>query len=429
MVYYHQRIFLPKVFSVSQARNLAGGYSYGNDFYPIWLTTRERLHDHRDLYSPEMTREIQKGLFGRPLDSQISSDPLTDYRTFAYPAFTDLLFWPAAEFSFPTVRVLVILLLAALTALSVPFWICALSWRVDWLWLVVILLLVLFSYPVLEGLCAAQLGLFVGFLLSASMVALISRRSFLAGVLLALTTIKPQMTGLAILFLMLWAVSDWQGRRRFCFGFISALAALVIASLVVWPHWIESWIAVVLGYHRYAKPPLVSEVLFAPLGAGLERPFSVTLTAILWLAAAVMGWRNRVFEAGSVPFWLVLSFLLAVTSVTLLPGQALHDHVILLPGIFFLAARKGELASSRIAKILLELGAGVVLWPWISAIALIALRPVLTNQAFNSKAVFVLPLRTAGIFPFLVVGLLVLALRRFGRHPDSPIKSSPAYLG
>src|ERR1700690_4516377 len=105
MVYYHLALFMPRVLEVSATRNLAGGYAVGNDFYPVWLTSREWLRERRDPYSAEVTREIQQGLFGRPLDPRIPTDPLTDYRTFAYPAFSDLLFWPAAEFPFPVVRV------------------------------------------------------------------------------------------------------------------------------------------------------------------------------------------------------------------------------------------------------------------------------------------------------------------------------------
>ena len=110
-------------------------------------------------------------------------------------------------------------------------------------------------------------------------------------------------------------------------------------------------------------------------------------------------------------FWLTLSVLLGITAITMLPGQALHDHVILLPGIFLLALRREVWSSNWIFKALLVLGTVVLLWPWIAACGLIALRPLLTQQQFYSKAVFALPLRTAAAFPFVVLGLLTLALR------------------
>jgi hypothetical protein len=412
MAYYHLALFMPRVHQFSQARNLAGGYSFGSDFYPVWLTARECVPQRCDVYSPEMTREIQSGIFGRALDPQLSSDPVADYRTFAYPAFTDLLFWPASQLPFSVVRVTLALLLGILTATSILLCMRALSWRVSLPWLAVIVLLVLGSYQVLEGLYADQLGLLVGFLLAASLLALQRGRLLLAGILMALTTIKPQMTVLAIFFLLIWSLSDWRARRLFVVGFLSTTLALALAATLVWPPWIASWMHVVLGYHRYARPPLVSEVLAAPLGPGMAQPASVALTALLLLVAAWLALRNRATDADSTRFWLTLSFLLAVTSITLLPGQAIHDHVILLPGIFLLAREHERLSVNWIGRSLLAAGAAIVLWPWIASFSLIVLRPLLAHDVFYSKAIFALPLRTAAAFPFVVLGLLILALRR-----------------
>jgi hypothetical protein len=415
MSYYHLGLFMPRVLEVGATKNLAGGYAFGNDFYPVWLTSREWVREGRDPYSTEMTREIQQGLFGRPLDPQIRTDPLTDYRTFAYPAFTDLLFWPAAEFPFPVVRVVLVWLLAALTVTSVWLWMRALSWRLSWPWLAITVLLTLFSYPVLEGLYAGQLGLLVGFLLAASILALQRGRLLLAGILMALTTIKPQMTVLAVFYLLVWSTvdwrKDWRRRSRFGLGFVSTTLALLVTATVVWPHWIPSWTRVVLGYHRYARPPLVSELFAFPLGTSTTGLASVAMIAVLLIAAIMLVWSNRAAAANSMQFWLTLSLLLCITGITLLPGQAIHDHVILLPGIFLLACRWREMSASWIQKILLAIAAGLLLWPWFASAGLIALRPLLSHQQFYSKAIFALPLRTAAAFPFVVLGLLALALR------------------
>lgn len=411
MVYYHLDLFMPRVLEVGAARNMAGGYAFGNDFFPIWLTAREWRRQRLDPYGPEMTRKIQSGLFGRPLDPQNPSDPVSDYRTFAYPAFTDLLFWPAAEAPFANVRIWLAFLLVGMTLASVLLWMRALSWDIGRMWVAVILLLILCSYPVLEGLYAGQLGLLVGFLLAASLLALHRGRYLLAGILMALTMIKPQMTLLAMLYLTAWSLHDWRRRSHFSLGLLVALAVLICAALVVWPHWIPSWLDVVLGYHRYAKPPLVAEVLTAPLGpaaSGAVAPFLSVLFAIVALTAA---WRHRAASADSSDFWLTLSLVLCVTAITLLPGQAIHDHVILLPAIFLVARGWRALFKDWAGRMLVIIGSGVLLWPWFAAFSLIALRPVLTHHQFYSKAVFALPLRTAAVFPFVVLGLLALLWR------------------
>jgi hypothetical protein len=411
MLYYHQGLFMSSVAAVRTAKGLENGYSFGNDFYQVWLTSRQWLRQGRDPYSPEMTREIQTGLYGRPLDPNRPGDPV-DQRVFPYPVFTDVLFWPAAEFPFAPVRVAVVCVLAALTLASVLLWLRALDWHLSGKWLAVILLLTLCSYPALEGLYAAQLGLFVAFLLAASLLALQRRRFLLAGILMALTTIKPQVTMLAILYLLIWSLHDWRVRSRFCVGLFSTLTLLIGASLAVLPHWIQSWTHTVLAYRHYTRPPLVTEVLTSPLGSRWAGPATFILTAVSIILATLLAWRNRAADSGSFAFWITLTLLLSITSITILPGQAVYDHLILLPGILLLVRYRNELLDAgRVPRTLLAIGAVVLFWPWIAAFALILLRPWLAPGDFHSTAVLSLPIRTAASLPFAVLALLTLTLR------------------
>lgn len=433
MTYYHQGLFMPRVVAVRMAAGLGKGYSFGNDFYPIWLTSREWVRAGRDPYSAEMTREVQQGLFGRPLDSRIPTDPPTDYRTFAYPAFTDLLFWPAAEFPFPLVRVALVCALAALTFASVLLWLRVLDWRLNWNWLAVILLLTLTSYPALEALFAAQLGLLVAFLLAAALLAIQRNRFLLAGILMALTTIKPQMTVLAIIYLLLWSAHDWRVRGRFCIGFVSTLTLLVGTSLAALPHWIQSWTHILLAYPRYAMPPLVTEVLTSHLGPRFAGPAALALTVAAMIIASVLAWRNRAAACGSFAFWMTLPLLLSITTITILPGQAIYDHFILLPGILLLVRYRSPIRDAgRAPRMLLSLGALVLFWPWIAAFALILLRPWLAPADFNSTAIFTLPIRTAASLPFAVLALLAWTMRvipaRLISSPPNPADLNPGRL-
>ncbi len=390
---------------------MGNGYSFGNDFYQVWITSQEWLRHRRDPYSPEMTREIQIGLYGRPLDPNRPTDPV-DRRVFPYPVFVDLLFWPAAEFPFALLRIAVVGVLAALTFASVPLWLRALDWRLSPNWICVILLFTLSSYPALEALFAAQLGLIVAFLLAASLVALQRSRFLLAGILMAITTIKPQVTALAILYFLIWSAYEWRVRRGFCLGFFATLTLLVGASLVAMPHWIQSWTHTVMAYRHYTRPPLVTEVLTSHLGPRLVGPGTFVLTVALIVIAIVLAWRNRAAAYGCFVFWMTLTLLLSITTITILPGQAIYDHLILLPGILLLVRyRKQFLDAGLVPRVLLSLGALVLFWPWITAFALILLRPVLAPADFNSTAIFSLPIRTAASLPFAVLALLAWTSR------------------
>lgn len=407
MLYYHHCFFMPRVLAARSAAGLGNGYAFGNDFYQVWLAAREWLRNGRDPYSPEMTREIQIGLFGRPLDPNRPSDPV-DRRVFPYPAFAGLLFWPAAEFPFPPVRAIVVCLLAALTIASVILWLRALHWKLSAKWIAVALLLTLSSYPALEGFYSAQLGLLVAFLLAAAILALEKGRYCFAGFLLALTTIKPHVSALVILYLLLWSLHLWEERRLVLIGFLATLSALTMAALAVLPHWIQSWIHIVLAARHYTQPPVVAEVLTSLLGQRLAAPATLVLTAAFIVIAVILAWRNRDAAADSRSFWMTLTILLTITTITILRGLAIYDHLILLPAILLLIRDTSELANAGpVPRILLALGALVLFWPWISAFALILLRPWLAPSIFNSTAILSLPLRNAASLPFAVLVLLV----------------------
>jgi hypothetical protein len=410
MVYYHSRMFLPRARETRAATGLGSGYSFGNDFYQVWVTCRECPLNRCDPYGAEMTRTIQTGLFGRPLNPQIPTDT-NDLRMFPYPAFTLLLFWPTAGLPFEVVRIAVVLLLVAMTFASVLLWLGALAWRPNRNRQAMIVLLTMASYPVLEGLYAAQLGLLVGFLLAASIVSLQRGRHLLAGLLIALTTIKPQVTLLVIVYLLLWSFHDWRRRGRFFAGLCLLMLVLLGASLAVRPNWIQSWAHTVLAYHQYAPPPLVTIVLSSLVAPRAAVGATIVMLGALLIFALVLAWRHRAAAADSLEFWLTLSLLLAITSITLLPGQAVYDHVILLPGILFLARYWRELRHhDGITRILLPVGAIVLFWPWVAAFGLLVLSR-LPSRILDSTAVLSLPIRTAASLPFAVLALLAYATR------------------
>ena len=407
MVYYHLCLFMPRAMEVRAAQGFGNGYSFGADFYPIWLTSREGLLHHRDPYSPEMTRQIQIGLFGRSLDTRNPAAP-PEYRAFAYPAFVDVLFWPLGLLPFSVVRVGLAMILALATVLSTALWLRALCVRASPVIFASLTLLTLSSYAVLEGLFAAQMGLLVGFLLAASVAALVEGRLFFSGSLLALTLIKPQMTALVVAYLLLWSFAQWGVRRRFVGGFLAVTAMLGGSSLLVWPRWIPEWLHVVFGYRQYSTPPLVSYLLGNQVGSRL----GPLLVAALLVGAIAVAWHMRDAPSSTSEFALTISLLSAVTVITLLPGHAVYDHVVLLPGVILIAfSWRGFAASSRLFRAVLSVTALALFWQWIFAPVVIAIRPIVSHQLFNS-AVLTLPIRTAGSIPFGVLALLALMMRR-----------------
>jgi hypothetical protein len=405
MAYYHLGLFIPRMLAVRAFYGGGNGYSFGDDFYPIWLTTRQWRSEHLDLYSREMTREIQIGLFGRPIDPRNPHDPPVDYRQFAYPAFTDLLFWPTALLDFPRLRLVLAVLLPLLTIAGIACWLRALDWDIGLLEFAMLALLALCTYELLEAFFALQPGLFCGFFIAAAALALRRGQLMMSGALTALTLIKPQMTLLVIAYLLLWSLAD-RRRARFWMGFFATAIPLIAASLWIWPHWVGEWFAIVRGYHRYAMPSLITVLLGQNLGSYV----GPIVIALALGAGVILAWQNRRVGADSARFWFTVSLLLAITSIALLPGQAIYDHIILIPGVLLLAQHRREIRDAgRVPRVLLKAGTLVLFWPWVSAFVLLVLRPWVA--AASETPLFTFPIRTAASLPFAVLALIACAMR------------------
>ena len=128
---YVQQVLVP----YQKADAAAHGRPRGNlsDLYPRWLGTRELLLYHRDPYSPEVTREIQIGYYGRPLDPGRMADPRfnepKDQQGFAYPLHVIFLLAPTIGLPFPVVQTGFRWLLVILTLASVLLWLRVVRWR------------------------------------------------------------------------------------------------------------------------------------------------------------------------------------------------------------------------------------------------------------------------------------------------------------
>src|SRR5258708_10294034 len=93
-----------------------------SDLFPRWLGTRELLLHGRDPYSSEITREIQQGYYGRPIDHTRPSDRI-DEQCFAYPLFVVFLLAPTVTLPFIVVKWLFTAILSVSAAWTVLLWI------------------------------------------------------------------------------------------------------------------------------------------------------------------------------------------------------------------------------------------------------------------------------------------------------------------
>jgi hypothetical protein len=220
--------------------------------------------------------------------------------------------------------------------------------------------------------------------------------------LLALATIKPQLTVLLVAWLMLWTVSDLRRRWRFLASFAMTLAALVVGGELVLPGWIPRFVQGLAAYRQYTGgAESCLDVLVTPA-------FGHWLTAAVLIGLAVVCWRFRTCTADSPQFFRVNATVLAVT-VVVVPMIADYNQMLLLPAILLVVSEWQFQSGTRAVRLIAGIAMLALLWPWLAAIALTLasffLRPEVVQQAWA------LPIYTRVAVPLAVVTLLVPLLR------------------
>ena len=254
---------------------------------------------------------------------------------------------------------------------SVLLWLYVLRWRPVCGITAIFIVLVLGWFPMVQGMKLQQLSLLVAGLLAACAACLVSGWFWLAGGLLALATIKPQLAWPLTLWLLVWAGSDWRSRRRFVFAFGITMLLLFGGAQLILPGWLPMFVAGLGQYHRYTQSQSVLTSLF---GLVLGR----ILVAACVLACAICVWRLRRKSASNADFGQAVGFVLALT-VVIVPMYAPYNQVLLVPAI--LALIRSEISDKNILPAIRRaraVGYFVLVWSWIATIALALVYPWLT---------------------------------------------------
>ena len=392
---YVQRVLIPYQ-RADAARNERprGNLS---DLYPRWLGARELLLQHRDPYSAEITRAIQTGYYGRELDPHRANDP-KDQQGFAYPIYVAFLLAPTIYLPFTVVQSAFLWLLVLLTAATVALWLRAIGWSPSRRVFVVLLVLTLGSFAAAQGIKLQQLSLLVSFLIAASCAALVSGYLALSGVILAMATIKPQLVLPLAGWLTVWAFADSGRRWRFLAGFYFTLVILIGAGEYQLPGWIGRFRQAVAAYGEYTggSRSLLDVLLTQSVGRVVA--FAVILIVIYFC------WKTRHEPQASSSFAISLALVLAAT-VVIIPTFAPYNQVLLLPAIFLIARSWKTLTrKSAIARVVLFVSAGLLLWPWITAVGLAAGSFVFPPNAVQQA--WAMPLYTSLAIPLGVLAAL-----------------------
>jgi hypothetical protein len=365
------------------------------DLYPRWFGTRELLLNGRNPYGPEVSHEIQIAFYGRPIEQSYDKPrfEIIDEQRFVYPLYVVFLMAPSVHWDFARLQSWAPVFFGAITVISLWLWMKVLDWHPPWLMAAALMLLVLSSPQVAQGLRLRQLGLFVAFLVALASWCVTRKRYAIAGVLLAISTIKPQMVALVLLWFILWSFGGWRKRWPLAAGFAASVALLVGAAEWLLPDWPRFFLEGLAAYAKYF--PTTSQVRLI-LGNWIGGALSVLAFACL----VAFAWGVRKAEADSREFaYTLASFFVA--NILLMPLLTPYNQVLLLLPILMLLRDWNKLPRLGRAGL-----TALLAWPWIVQ-AILLMHPPQTD---SPNRLPLLPSVLVILFPFLV-GWLVITQR------------------
>jgi hypothetical protein len=340
------------------------------DLYSPWMGTRELLLHGSNPYGPEVSHEIQMAFYGRAI-AQSYREPganVINEQRFAYPVYVVFLLAPTVHADFQKLQVWAAATLAVLTALSVLLWIEVLRWQPSKALIATLILFTLSTPQVMQGLRLRQLGLVVAFLLAVSAWCVIRNHLALAGIALALSTIKPQMVVLPLAWFLLWSVSAWPRRWLLLAGFSITLATLIALGELLLPGWPHFFLNGLLAYRNYVATP---SILSTVLGGA----FGLVVSGIIVVGMLAFAWRNRQADAASPEFIQVLTAFLLGAALVLPLMYPFNQVLLLLPAMMI---ARDWLSLPRLLRRVLAV---VVAWPWVARFVLLLLPPRLDSMS------------------------------------------------
>ncbi|HEX2907650.1 MAG TPA: glycosyltransferase family 87 protein [Phototrophicaceae bacterium] len=363
-----------------------------NDFMSRWEGARAYWVDGLNPYGDEASLQIQARIYGR------RAAPDEDPGYFAYPMYTVFLVWPLVYLPYSWASAVWMALLEVCLVASLFLLLDLFRWKPKpWL-LGLLLLWSLAFYFSARGLILGQPGVLVAFLEILTIWALTKTRTSpplalrgrsspfgsplsiamergqtphkkdlnqslrildtLAGVALALSTIKPQMGFLIVPLLLLWGLRT--RRWRFVITFAAVFGGLMLVSFLMQPSWLGDWLGQLALYPQYTA--LGSPVwIIVQYYLGLRNAAEYIVMAVL-VGLMLWNWYGVLIAQHPERFLWAAALTLTITHL-IAPRTATPHYVIFFLPLVFWFSRLSRVRYGNWWNLLLILA--LLVLPWI----------------------------------------------------------------
>jgi hypothetical protein len=206
------------------------------------------------------------------------------------------------------------------------------DWRPTILMIIILFLYTFLWYHSLRPIISGNASILVAFFVTGALLAIRSNQDVLGGVLLAMTTIKPQMVIILILFVLIWSIV--KGRWRIIWTFCGSLSFLIIFGTLFFQDWILENIRQIIRYNEIMFISTPSSILMSWL-PGVGKQMGWILTGVM-VAILMIEWRSSVSKDDR---WFTWTAMVTLTASTLIGiYTTLENYIMMYPAIMLILA-------------------------------------------------------------------------------------------
>ncbi len=280
----------------------------GEDLLLHWDNARAFVRNGLSPYSDEAAERVEILVYGHT--AQVDSDRMIA----AYPLYTIVLYLPLSAIEDPALaRAVWMAILEVALIIAAILSVILTGWRPKPLILLLFLFFMIFWYHGIRPIVAGDLAPLVTLAVVGALLAIKGEHDELAGVLLGLATMKPEMVLVLLVYILVWGASN---RRMKVFIYAIGTFALLCGFAVLL---IPDWMIQYLRTFFIPTGPLTVSTISEALGVFLQTGGARVGTAISIIVAVglVIEWtvtRNTGFRGflWTACFTIVASFWLGI---------------------------------------------------------------------------------------------------------------------
>ncbi|MBI9035639.1 MAG: DUF2029 domain-containing protein [Bacteroidales bacterium] len=306
--------------------NYSKGNPGGYDFLTHWIGTRELFFEGSSPYNEQAVEKVQE--FTKFDNASIEQKNFD----FEYPLYSVAVYFPFALIpDFIFARALWMTLLEVSLILIVYFSFRLVNWEPGILKYGLILLFILIDFHSLYALINGNMIILITLFITVGVFALKIKADELAGVLLALSTIKLDISILILVFIFSWALKNQ--RLKMVGWFFATLLVLSLSTMLLQSNWIlEFLLAYLRNFGEVGKSTIANALV------GIFPGLSDWLTWViagLFSINLLMEWRAIRKNMKLSSFLWVLGLTMVIVFWIGIPSGPI-DFILLFPVLIFI---------------------------------------------------------------------------------------------